>query len=50
MGIGGLDPSYNYMIGAGEDVGIYHIPNQFHHAVGVPFDLDRYVEYAATKT
>lgn len=28
MGIGGLDPSYNYMIGAGEDVGIYHIPNQ----------------------
>lgn len=45
-----IAPSYNYMISVGEEVGIYHVPNQFHHAVGVPFDLERYVEYATKKT
>jgi len=38
-----IGPTYNYMIKKGKRVGIYHIPNSQHHAVGVPEDLDRYL-------
>jgi NDP-sugar pyrophosphorylase family protein len=40
-----VGPTYNYIIKEGLDVGIYHIPNEQHHAVGVPEDLERYLEY-----
>ena len=38
-------PSYNYMIEAGYRVGIYHIPNEQHNAVGVPVDLERFLKH-----
>jgi NDP-sugar pyrophosphorylase family protein len=38
-----IAPTYNYMINAGQQVGIYHIPNEQHHAVGTPEDLDIYL-------
>lgn len=38
-----IAPSYNYMIADKLPVGIYHIPNEQHHAVGVPVDLERYL-------
>ncbi len=44
-----IGPSYNYMIEKGLTVGIYHIPNQQHHAVGVPDDLQRYIDYVKKK-
>jgi NDP-sugar pyrophosphorylase family protein len=44
-----IGPTYNYMISNNLDVGIYHIPNQMHHPVGVPEDLDRYLEYEKNK-
>lgn len=44
-----VGPTYNYMIKQGYRVGIYHIPNQMHHPVGVPEDLERYVEYEKSK-
>jgi len=37
--------SYNHMIEVGLNVGIYHIPNQQHHAVGVPIDLEKFIKY-----
>jgi NDP-sugar pyrophosphorylase family protein len=37
--------SYNYMIKAGLKCGIFHVPNECHHAVGVPFDLERFLKY-----
>lgn len=40
-----IAPTYNYMIKKGMDVGIYHIPNEQHHAVGVPVDLERFIRY-----
>jgi NDP-sugar pyrophosphorylase family protein len=40
--------SYNYMIKVGLDVGIFHIPNEQHHAVGVPLDLERFLKYDKT--
>lgn len=40
-----IGPSYNYMIKKGLQVGIFHIPNQQHHSVGVPEDLESYIEY-----
>jgi len=40
-----VGPTYNYMINKGLTVGIYHIPNQQHHAVGVPVDLENYLKY-----
>lgn len=40
-----IAPTYNYMIKAGKPVGIYHIPNEQHHAVGVPIDLERFLKY-----
>jgi len=43
-----IAPSYNYMIAQGQQVGIYHIPNEQHHAVGVPVDLERFIRYEKT--
>lgn len=40
-----VGPTYNYIINKGLTVGIYHIPNQQHHAVGVPVDLENYLKY-----
>lgn len=40
-----IAPSYNYMIDSGKRVGIYHIPNEQHWAIGVPDDLDRYIQF-----
>jgi len=44
-----VGPTYNYMLQVGQTVGIYHIPNQQHHPVGVPFDLDTYLQYEKAK-
>jgi dTDP-glucose pyrophosphorylase len=44
-----IGPSYNYLIASGRKIGIYHIPNQMHHAVGTPEDLERYLKYANFK-
>jgi len=44
-----VGPTYNYMIKDGLKVGIYHIPNQMHHAVGIPEDLERYIKYENSK-
>ena len=38
-----IGPSYNNMIASGQKVGIYHIPNECHHAVGTPDDLREYL-------
>jgi len=40
-----IAPSYNYMINDGLEVGIYHIPIEQHHAVGVPVDLEKFLKY-----
>lgn len=40
-----IGPTYNYMIKQGLEVGIYHIPNEQHHAVGVPLDLENFLKY-----
>lgn len=40
-----IGPTYNYMIKNNYKVGIYHIPNEQHHPVGVPYDLDKYLRY-----
>ena len=39
-----IGPSFNYMIESGLCVGIHHIPNQQHNAVGVPEDLNTYIK------
>ena len=39
-----IGPSYNYMIKNNKKVGVYHIPNCQHNAVGVPDDLDLFLE------
>jgi len=39
-----IAPSYNYLINKGLKIGIFHIPNEQHNAVGVPEDLNRYLE------
>jgi len=38
-----IAPSYNVLIDKGFKVGIHHIPNQQHIAVGTPEDLDKYL-------
>jgi len=43
-----IAPTYNYMIRYGHSVGIYHIPNEQHHAVGDPEDLEKYLKYYET--
>ena len=45
-----IGPTYNHMIRQGLQVGIYHIPNEQHHPVGVPDDLKKYLEHAKTKS
>jgi NDP-sugar pyrophosphorylase family protein len=40
-----IGPTYNYMIKNNYKIGIYHIPNEQHHPVGVPADLERYLAY-----
>lgn len=40
-----IAPTYNYMIKKNLSVGIHHIPNEQHHAVGVPVDLERFLQY-----
>jgi choline kinase len=43
-----VGPSYNYMIKHKLVVGIYHIPNEMHHSVGVPDDLEKFINYEKT--
>ena len=43
-----IAPTYNYMISGGLKVGIHHIPNEQHHAVGVPVDLERFLKHEKT--
>jgi hypothetical protein len=38
-----IAPSYNYMIADGHTVGIYHIPNEQHYAIGTTQDLETYI-------
>jgi NDP-sugar pyrophosphorylase family protein len=45
-----VGPTYNYMIKENLKVGIYHIPNQMHHPVGVPEDLEKFLTYENSKT
>jgi dTDP-glucose pyrophosphorylase len=45
-----VGPSYNYLIKKGRKIGIHHIPNQMHHAVGTPEDLEKYIKHANLKT
>ncbi len=40
-----IAPTYNYMVKKGLSVGIYHIPNEQHHPVGVPVDLEKFLKY-----
>ena len=40
-----IAPSYNFMISSGKRVGIYHIPNEQHWGIGVPEDLDKYIQF-----
>lgn len=40
-----IGPTYNYIINKLYGVGIYHIPNCQHFAVGVPSDLEKYIKY-----
>ena len=44
-----IAPTYNYMIKSKLKVGIHHIPNEQHHAVGVPLDLERFLQYEKTQ-
>lgn len=41
-----VGPSYNHMVRAGLKVGIHHIPNWQHNPVGVPEDLETYLNKA----
>ena len=44
-----IGPTFNYLISAGRKIGIYHIPNQMHHSVGTPDDLEKYLNHANNK-
>ena len=44
-----VGPTYNYMIKENQKVGIYHIPNQMHHPVGIPEDLERFLTHENSK-
>lgn len=39
-----VGPTYNYMIYDGFDIGIHHIANEQHHAIGTPEDLQKYIQ------
>lgn len=45
-----VGPTYNYLISKGKRVGIHHIPNEQHHAVGIPEDLEAYIRYEDSQT
>jgi hypothetical protein len=45
-----IGPTYNHMIRQGLKIGIYHIPNEQHHPVGMPDDLKKYLEHEKTKS
>ena len=45
-----VGPSYNYMIKANQSVGIYHIPNQQYHPVGIPLDYENFLIYDKRQT
>jgi dTDP-glucose pyrophosphorylase len=38
-----IAPSYNYLIKEGKKIGVYHIPNEQHWAVGTESDLEIYL-------
>jgi hypothetical protein len=38
-----IGPSYNHLISQGKSIGIFHIPNFQHHAVGTPDDMREYI-------
>jgi hypothetical protein len=38
-----IGPSYNHLINQNKKIGIYHIPNEQHWAVGTEEDLDLYM-------
>jgi len=38
-----VGPTYNHMIKSGKRVGIFHIPKECHNPVGVPSDLDLFL-------
>lgn len=38
-----IAPSYNYLIRDNKNIGIYHIPNEQHWAIGTEEDLDLYL-------
>ena len=40
-----IGPTYNYLIKKGYMIGIYHIPNEQHHPVGVPADLKKFLDH-----
>ena len=40
-----ISMTYNYMVSANKECGIFHIPNECHHAVGVPVDLERFLKH-----
>ena len=39
-----IAPTYNYMIERGLRVGIFHIPNEQHYAIGTTQDLEDYIQ------
>lgn len=45
-----IAPTYNYMIQNQQKIGIFHIPNEQHHAVGVPVDLEKFLNYDKAKS
>lgn len=44
-----ISQTYNYLINNGRTVGIYHIPNSWHHAVGIPEDLETFLNNASIR-
>ena len=40
-----IAPTYNYLIQENLEVGVYHLPNEMFHPVGVPIDLERFLKY-----
>jgi dTDP-glucose pyrophosphorylase len=40
-----IGPTFNYMVSNNSKIGIYHIPNEQHWAVGTEQDLDIYMRY-----
>lgn len=45
-----VGPTYNYLIKNNLKIGVYHIPNEQHHAVGTPEDLEKYIKLEKEQT